>query len=277
MATTLRALVAILTGILAAGCIGGAPDDVRLGTTTSVQDSGLLDALVGDFEDRTGRRVRAAVQGTGAVLDLARRGEVDVVLVHEPEQERRFVADGFGEGRILVMYNSFVLVGPPDDPAATAGSDIDEAFRRIASAGTPFVSRGDRSGTDVMERSIWPRAGAAPAEPWYIESGVGQAQSLIVASERRAYMLVDRGTFLSQRSRLELEILVDPEPMLVNPYHAIAVSPSRAPAADREAAAAWIAYLGSEATQRLIADLGRDRYGEALFSPAAGRNESELP
>lgn len=262
---------------LLASCSGGANRlEVRLGVTTTIQDSGLLDALVADFERTAGNRVRPTVQGTGAILGIARRGDVDVVFVHEPAQEREFVEAGFGERRTLVMYNDFVLVGPPSDPAGTRGKGIEEAFRAIAAAETPFVSRGDRSGTDVTERAIWPRAGVTPRAPWYIESGVGQGQSLIVASERRAYMIVDRGTFLAQRARLALEIVVEPQPRLPNLYHVIAVAPAKAPNANAEAARAWIAYVTSEAAQRVIGEFGKDRFGAPLFTPAAGRSESEL-
>lgn len=275
MASALRAACVALTLVVACGTGGGAAE-VRLGTTTTIQDSGLLDELVAGFERATGRRVRATVQGTGAILTLARSGSVDVVLVHEPGQERAFVADGFGERRTLVMYNDFVLVGPPADPAGARGKPTLDAFRAIAASRSTFISRGDRSGTDVMERSIWPRAGVTPTAPWYVESGVGQAQSLIVASERRGYMLVDRGTLLSQGSRLELEILVEPEPPLRNLYHAIAVVPAKAPGADPEAARALIEYLTSAAAQELIGSFGRERFGAPLFVPAAGRDANEV-
>ena len=259
-----------------AGCGPAQRGDVRLGATTTVQDSGLLDALVADFERRTGVRVRATVQGTGAVLDIAKRGDVDVVLVHEPAQELAFMASGFGRRRDLIMYNDFILVGPPSDPAGAKGKTIEDAFRAIAAAQAPFISRGDRSGTDVAERSIWPRAGIAPAPPWYAESGVGQGQSLVVASERKAYILTDRGTFFGSKASLALDVIVEPQPRLLNLYHAIAVDPAKAPNANAAAADAWIAYLLSADGQRLIGDFGRDRFGLALFVPAAGKDEREL-
>lgn len=265
----------VLAGLLAAAVLGAcvSSDDVRLGATTTIADSGLLDELVDDFERATGRRVRATVQGTGSTLDLARRGEVDAVFVHEPVQERAFVAAGHGERRTLVMYNEFVLVGPPSDPAGARGKTIEEAFRSIAARGATFITRGDRSGTDVMERSLWPRAGVTPGGSWYVESGVGQGQTLIVASERSGYTIVDRGTYLSQRGRVDLEILVEPEPPLPNLYHVIAVAAS---GADRAAADAWIVYVTSPRAQDLIGRFGVDRHGAPLFTPAAGRTEDEV-
>lgn len=252
-----------------------ARSDVRLGATTTIQDSGLLDALAADFERRTGRRVRATVQGTGAVLNIARRGDVDVVFVHEPAQELAFVNEGYGGRRELVMYNDFVLVGPPGDPAGTKGKTIEDAFLAIAGHAT-FISRGDRSGTDVTEKAIWARAGVRLAGPWYVESGVGQGQSLVVASERKAYVLTDRGTFLSRRSALALEVMVVPEPRLLNLYHVIAVSPAKVPAANAEAANAWIGYVTSPEAQRLIGEFGTEHFGDPLFFPAAGKDERDL-
>lgn len=270
------AALALVT-VLALACAGSSGrGDVRLGATTTIQDSGLLDALVADFERRTGYRVRASVQSTAAALNVARKGDVDVVFVHEPAQELAFMSEGYGERRELVMYNDFMLVGPPDDPAGTKGRTIEDAFRRIAAAQATFISRGDRSGTDVTEKAIWPRAGVRPATPWYLESGVGQGQSLVVASERKAYILTDRGTFLGRRSSLALEVMVEPLPRLLNLYHAIAVSPAKVPAANAEAATAWIAYVTSAEAQRLIGEFGRERFGTALFLPAAGKDERDL-
>lgn len=257
------------------GRVGERP--VRLGATTSVQDSGLLDALTADFERRSGRKVRASVQGTGAILGLARRGDVDVVLVHEPSQELELMRDGYGARRVTVMYNDFVLAGPPSDPAGVRGRPIEAAFRAIAELGSTFVSRGDRSGTDLAEKAIWARAGLRPRGPWYVESGVGQGQSLVVTSERRAYMLTDRGTFLVSRARLDLAILVEPSPRLTNVYHAITLDPVKVPNADHAAAEAFVGYLISAEGQELIGSFGRERFGIPLFVPAAGRDERSAP
>lgn len=250
---------------------------VRLGATTTVQDTGLLDALIADFERRTGRQVRASIQGTGAILGLARRGDVDMALVHEPSQELELMRDGYGARRVIVMYNDFVLVGPPGDPAGVKGRSIDDAFRAIGTSGAAFISRGDRSGTDVAEKAIWQRAGLRPRPPWYVQSGVGQGQSLVVASERRAYMLTDRGTFLVSRAKLDLTILVEPQPSLPNVYHAITLDPVKVPNADRAAAEAFVAYLISAEGQELIGSFGRERFGIPPFVPAAGRDERSVP
>lgn len=229
-----------------------------------------------DFQSRSGRRVRASVQGTGAALNLARRGEADALFVHEPVQEGAFMAEGYGVRRALVMYNDFVLAGPPSDPAKVKGKTIAEALRAIAAARATFISRGDRSGTDVTERALWPRAGVEPRAPWYVESGVGQGQSLVVASERRAYILTDRGTLFGRRANLALEVLVEPEPRLLNLYHAITVDPAKVPGTNVAGANAWVDYVLSPDGQRLIGSFGRDRYGAALFFPAAGKDERSL-
>jgi tungstate transport system substrate-binding protein len=250
----------------------GTRGDLVVGMGTTIQDSGLLDPLVADFTARSGIRVRTTVQGTGAILDLARRGDVDAALVHEPEQERAFMAEGKGGRRHLVMYNGFILVGPPADPARARGGSIEDAFRAIAAARMTFVSRGDRSGTDVTEKGLWRRAGITPAAPWYVESGVGQFGSLQVASERRAYMLVDRGTFFGRRAALQLDVLVEPRPPIANLYHVITVRGAR----NEAAANAFADHLLGADGQRLIEAFGRDRFGTSLFSPAAGRDEASF-
>ncbi len=273
--------IAITLALAVGACAPGPPGstdrrEVLLAATTSVQDSGLLDALVRAFEAESSLRLRASVQGTGAALSLGARGQVDVLLTHEPRQELAFMEAGSGKRRVLVMHNEFVLVGSPADPAAARGRSIDDAFRAIAASGVTFVSRGDRSGTDVAEKSVWGRIGVTPKAPWYIESGTGQAQSLVVASERKAYMLVDSGTFLSHRSSLALELLVEPRPRLINPYHAITVDPAKFPRVNARGADAFVDFLLSSAGQRLIGEHGRDRYGTPLFTPAAGLDEGSL-
>ena len=277
-----------VAGLLAAACGATAPSsgastgasspaagsrgEVVVGVGTTIQDSGLLDPLVADFERRSGYRVRATAQGTAAILSLARKGDVDVAFVHEPELEKAFMAEGKGTERDLVMYNDFILVGPPADPARTKGVTIDEAFRRIAAAGATFVSRGDKSGTDVNEKAIWRRVAITPAAPWYLESGVGQYQSLVVASERRAYMLVDRGTFFGRRSTLQLDVEIEPQPLIPNIYHVITVAGAKS----QNGAAAFAVYLTGPAGQALIGSFGKVAFGLAIFKPAAGQNEDSL-
>jgi tungstate transport system substrate-binding protein len=250
----------------------GSNGDVVIGVGTTVQDSGLLDPLVADFERRSGYRARATAQGTSAILNLARKGDVDVAFVHEPDLEKAFMAEGKGVRRDLVMYNDFILVGPPADPAKAKGKPIDDAFRAIAAAGAPFVSRGDKSGTDLNEKAIWKRIGITPAASWYLESGVGQYQSLVVASERRAYMLVDRGTFFGRRSTLQLDVVVEPQPIIPNVYHVITVAGAK----DAAGANAFADYLIGADGQALLRSFGTDRFGVALFRPAAGQNEDSL-
>lgn len=250
--------------------------NVNIAATTTIQDSGLLDALVPDFERRTGYRARVTVQGTGAVLALAAKGDVDATLVHEPRQELAFMATGSAVRRELVMYNDFILVAPPGDPASVRGKSVEDAFRAIAAARAPFISRGDRSGTDVAEKAIWSRIGVAPGAPWYVESGTGQGASLVVASERRAYLITDRGTFFGRKASLALVVAVEPQPRILNLYHAITMNERRFPLVNAAGGDAWVSYLLSPAGQAAIEAFGRDRFGTALFFPAAGKDESAL-
>lgn len=268
--------------VVVVGACGGSPSvtrparpDVVVGATTTIQDSGLLDALVPDFERRTGYRVRTSIGGTNATLTLAAKGDVDVVLVHEPEQELAFMQHGFGKIRLLVMYNDFILVGPAADPAGTKGRPLDQAFRAIASVGATFITRSDGSGTDVAEKSVWSRIGITPGA-WYVQTGVGQGQSLIVASERRGYILTDRGTFLGRSGALALDVLVEPSPRVPNIYHVITLDPSRFPRLNAAGGEAWADYLVSPAGQRLIGEFRGATLGAQLFVPAAGQDEARL-
>ena len=279
----LRSAALVLAALTALAACSSAPPgtrperpDVVVGATSTVQDSGLLEALVPDFERRTGYRVRTSIGGTNATLALARTGDVDVVLVHEPAQELAFVQSGFAKRRLLVMYNDFILVGPPSDPAAIKGRPLEDAFRAIAAAGTTFISRSDGSGTDVAEKNVWARIGIRPAAPWYIETGVGQGQSLIVASERRGYILTDRGTFFGRRSALSLDVLVEPSPRVPNIYHVITLDAARSPRVNAAGGDAWADYLVSAAGQRLIGEFGQATFGAPLFIPAAGQDEARL-
>lgn len=274
-----RALVLGVSLLLAACGGAAAPErrDVLLATTTSIQDSGILEAIRTDFERATGYRLRATAQGTGAALKIAASGQAEVVLVHEPRQEAEFMAAGYGRRRELVMYNDFVLVGPPSDPAGVRGRGVEDAFRTISTSSATFISRGDRSGTDVAEKAVWARAGVVPRAPWYVETGTGQGQALRVASERRAYMLVDRGTFISQRAGLSLDVLIEPRLPLLNLYHVITVDPARFPNVNARGADAFADRLLSADGQRAIGAFGVERFGRALFVPAAGRDEGSLP
>jgi len=263
----------------ACGPSTGAPGgrDVIAGTTTTTQDTGLTDALVEDFERRTPYRVKLVVAGTGQILQAAARGEVDVLLTHSPAEEEQFVREGYGRDRRLVMHNDYVVLGPTADPLRVRGRDASVAFGAIAAGGGPFISRGDRSGTHVKELSLWSRAGVDPrGRPWYVESSAGQLQTLQLASQRRAYVLADRGTWLANRAVLELALLVEGGRELLNVYHVMATDPDRFPKVNREGALAFADYLVSPEGQALIATFGVSRFGQPLFVADAGKDETEL-
>ena len=268
-----RALVALFVLLLIAGCAsGGGPArrEVLLATTTSFQDSGLLDDLVSDFALKTGYRIRATAVGSGAAIALGAKGDADVVFAHSEQAELDFMAHGHGERRVKVMHNDFLILGPPHDPAKVRGRLTFEALRAIASARATFYSRGDRSGTDVFEKALWKQAGVVPAAPWYVEAATGMGQTLQIASEKRAYTIADRGTYLARKSALALEILAEKEPPLFNYYHVMTVSPARHPGVNSAGAIAFVEYLVAPETQRRIARFGVARYGEPLFHPDAG-------
>jgi len=258
----------------------GSEREVLLATTTSTRDSGLLDVLVPMFEHAAGYRVKTVSVGTGAALALGARGEADVVLVHAPESERHWMAEGHGTRRLLVMHNDYVLVGPPGDPARlSAAADAVAALRAIAEATAPFVSRGDQSGTHQLELALWQQALVQPAgQRWYVESGSGMGQTLTIADQRDAYTIADRATWLAFREKTRLMLLFEGDPALFNVYHVMPVNPAKLPRAAINAAGgeAFADFLVSAEAQRAIGEFGRDRYGQALFTPDAGKGEDEL-
>jgi tungstate transport system substrate-binding protein len=263
--------------LAAAGCSRSAPPSATLATTTSTQDSGLLDVLVPMFRAQSGIEIKVIAVGTGQALELGRRGDADVLLVHDPAAEQRFVDEGFGIERRPVMGNDFVLVGPPTDPAGVKGqTSAAEAFSRVARAEAPFVSRGDESGTHAREKAVWRQAGIEPQGDWYVRAGAGMGQVLRMADERRAYTLSDRGTFLAQRQGLDLAVLCAGDPLLVNQYSVILVNPEKHPHVQSEAARKFADFLLAPQTQQAIADFDKDRFGEPLFftEPAASARES---
>lgn len=283
----------VLIALLAAACGGADPapatggtsaspppqprrPEILLATTTSTQDSGLLDALIPDFERRTGYRVKANAVGTGAALALGARGDADVLLVHAPSAERDYMAAGNGDRRLLVMHNDFLIVGPREDPAGIRGRSTFDALRAIALARTPFISRGDRSGTHLLEIALWNQIGVAPAGSWYVEASTGMGQTLTIASEKRAYTITDRATYLARRGALELAILVEKDPPLINIYHVITVSPTKFPRVNAEGANAFADHLVSPAAQRAIGSFGVEKFGEPLFFPDAGKREEDV-
>ena len=244
---------------------------LKLATTTSTYDSGLLDILMPPFERKLsgGIRVDIIAVGTGKALKLAENGDVDAVLVHAPKLEETFMAAGFGVDRRGVMYNDFVVVGPADDQAGIAGTDkVADAFATIARKKALFFSRGDLSGTHQKERSIWEIAGISPAGGWYVEVGQGMAATLRMADEKRGYVLIDRGTYLALRETVNLQVLVEYDPPLHNPYSIIAVNPKRWPHVKYGHARALIDYVTSPEAQAIIG--GYRKYGQQLFTPSAG-------
>ena len=247
---------------------------ILLATTTSTRDSGLLDVLVPLFEKKTGHTVKTIAVGTGQSLALGARGEADVVLAHAPELERRYVAEGSLTNRRPVMHNDFVLVGPPADPAGIRGATgAAEAFRRIAGRQVRFVSRGDNSGTHNKERSLWKAAGVIPGGPWFLESGQGMGATLVIASEKDAYALTDRGTYLAFQQRLRLTILLEGDAPLLNSYHVLEVNPARHPKVNAGGGKAFADFLVSAEAQEVIRTFGVEKYGQPLFFPDAGKPE----
>ena len=239
--------------------------EIVLATTTSVRDAGLLDHLLEPFEQETGYRVKVIAVGSGQAMELGRRGEADILIVHDPAGEDAFMQAGYGADRVPLMRNRFVVVGPQSDPAGVAGLDILTALERIAAVGATFVSRADRSGTHTKERQLWELSGAQPERAWYRESGQSMSATLQVASELQAYTLTDIGTLLGHKGHLDLAIFVTGDPLLDNPYHILLPSSERFPWLNAEGARRMVDYLQDPATQRRITAYGRDRYGQSLF------------
>lgn len=251
--------------------------DVILATTTSTQDSGLLDVLLPLFEQKTGYKIKPVAVGTGQALAMGEQGNADVLLVHAPDAELQTVAKGAAIERKLVMHNDFVIVGPSEDPAQVKSVKTSaEAFKAIAAAKAVFVSRGDNSGTNSMEKNIWKSAGVTPGGDWYLSTGQGMGQTLNVASEKMGYTLTDRATFLATQKNLHLEIVLQGEPALLNVYHVMQVNPAKFPKVNTDGARAFSDFMVAKETQDVIAKYGADKYGQALFFPDAGKTEAEL-
>ena len=245
------------------------PATITLATTTSTQDSGLLDVLIPLFREQTGVEVKVVAVGSGQALELGRRGDADVLLVHSPTAEEAFVRDGMSMERVPVMANDFVLVGPAADPAQIRGrTSITDAFREVARRQTPFVSRYDDSGTHQKEKAVWKECGDQPEGDWYLRSGTGMAQALRLANEKRAYILSDRGTFLALRDKLDLIVISEGDPLLKNPYHVLVVNPGKHPRVNLKGARQFVEFLTSPSTRKVIGGFGLDRYGQPLFIPS---------
>jgi tungstate transport system substrate-binding protein len=274
----LAAALACAAALSTATPAAAASKNLILATTTSTQDSGLLDALIPVFEKRTGLFVKTIAVGSGQAMAMGERGEADVLLVHSPAAEEKFMKDGFGASRALVMHNDFVIVGPPSDPAGIRGTKPSAAaFRKIAGKGALFLSRGDKSGTHSKELALWKAAGVAfEGKPWYQQTGLGMGQTLSVAAEKRGYTLADRGTYLSMRKTLGLDILVEGDRDLLNVYHVIVVNPAKGPKVNAEGAKAFAEFLVAPDTQKTIGGFGVGKFGAPLFFPDAGKKAETL-
>jgi len=258
---------------------GPSNPNLILATTTSTQDSGLLDVLIPLFEAESGYTVQTVAVGSGQAMKMGEDGNADVLLVHAPASEVTFMENGFGKNRALVMHNDFVIVGPAADPAGIKGMTVVDALKSLSAGNATFVSRGDDSGTHKAELSLWKKAefdpkGAAPA--WYLEAGQGMGATLTIASEKGAYTLTDRATYLANKDNLQLEVMVEGDNALLNVYHVITVNPEKWPKVNYEGAIALSTFITSPATQTVIGNFGVDKYGQQLFIPDAGKTDADL-
>jgi len=271
-------LVLTVPFILGVASVQAQQKAIILSTTTSTQDSGLLDKLIPVFEKKTGYFVKTIAVGSGQAMAMGQKGEADVLLVHSPAAEKKFVSEGYGVNRRVIMHNDFVVVGPSGDPAKIKGmKSASESFKKIASAGALFLSRGDNSGTHAKEKSIWKAAGInQEGEKWYQQTGLGMGRTLSVASEKNGYTLADRGTYLALKKNLALDILVEGDTILLNVYHVIEVNPAKWPKVNGPGAKAFADFMVSKETQGIIKTFGVDKYGSPLFFPDAGKKEEEL-
>jgi tungstate transport system substrate-binding protein len=251
--------------------------NVILSTTTSTQDSGLLDVLVPLFEKQTGYSVKTVSVGTGQALAQAAKGDADVVLVHAPSLEKKYVSDGKLLNRRLVMYNDFVIIGPKEDPAKIKSAKTAlAALKLIEQSKAPFVSRGDNSGTHNLEKTLWKEAGITPKGDWYIEAGQGMGATLNIANERNAYTITDRGTLLALSKRVNLPILIEGDKALLNIYSVMEVNPANGPRINVAGGKAFADFMIAPQTQNVIKNFGVEKFGQSLFVPVAGKKEEEL-
>ncbi len=287
IATLLMAFV-LLLAMAAAGCADNesqGPNEAKepankkviLATTTSTVDTGLLDELLPIFKEQTGYEVSTIAVGTGEALRMGEEGNADVLLTHAPASEQPLVDKGDVINYQLVMHNDFVIVGPASDPAKIKGmKSAADSFKKIMDSSSAFVSRGDDSGTHKKEKSIWEKLNVEPKGDWYIEAGAGMGDTLRMASEEQAYTLTDRGTYLAWKDKLDLEVMVEGDKILLNIYHVMQVNPEKNDKINAEGAKAFVEFMVSPDTQKIIEDFGKDKYGEPLFIPDAGKNEDEI-
>jgi tungstate transport system substrate-binding protein len=251
---------------------GASSRTIILATTTSTQDSGLLDVLVPLFEKESGYTVKTVAVGSGQAMKMGEKGEADVLLVHSPDAEAKFMVEGFGATRRLVMHNDFIILGPAADPARVKGATAAEAMKRIAQANALFASRGDNSGTHAKEKGLWKAAGITPeGQRWYQQTGLGMGQTLNVAAEKKAYVLTDRATYLSLKKNLGLDVLVEGDGKLLNIYHVIEINTTKWPKVNAAGGKAFADFMVTKKTQETIGRFGVDKFGAPLFFPDAGK------
>ena len=252
--------------------------DLILATTTSTQDSGLLDVIIPMFEKQTGYKVKTVAVGTGQALKMGEEGNADVLLVHAPASEKDFMAKGVGGERLLVMHNDFIVVGPAADPAKVKDTKTAvDTLKAIAAAKATFVSRADDSGTHKMELSLWKKAEIDPkGQAWYLETGQGMGATLKVASEKGGYTLTDRATYLANKANLSLDLLLEKDNALLNVYHVITVNPDKFPKVNAAGAKAFAAFMVAADTQKVIAEFGKEKFGQSLFVADADKTDADL-
>ena len=273
------AVALALAGVVPCGLQAGeaVSKSVILSTTTSTQDSGLLDVLVPLFEKKSGYSVKTISVGTGQALALAAKGEADVTLAHAPSLEKKYVADRKLLNRRLVMYNDFIILGPAGDPAKIKSTKSSAAaLKSIAGSGSRFVSRGDNSGTHTLEKSLWKMAGIEPKAAWYIESGQGMGATLGIANDRDGYTLTDRATYLAFRKRLTLVVLLQGDKALLNIYSVMEVNPANGPRVNVVGGRAFADFMVAPQAQAMIKSFGAEKYGQPLFVPIAGMREEQI-
>lgn len=277
----LMIMVLIFIGIVSSTYIAQATPkqkNIILATTTSTQDSGLLDVLIPIFEKETGYFVKTIAVGSGQAMAMGQKGEADVLLVHSPDAEKKFIAEGYGINRRLVMHNDFIIVGSGTDQAKIKNmKSATEALKMIASAEVLFISRGDNSGTHAKEKTLWKKAEITPGgQEWYQETGLGMGQTLNVAAEKKGYTLTDRGTYLAMKKNLNLNILTEGDAALLNIYHVIEVNSAKWPKVNAAGAKTFADFMVSKKTQDIIKTFGVDKFGSPLFFPDAGKKVEDL-
>jgi tungstate transport system substrate-binding protein len=273
----------VFRSVLAAAVVFGscmaafAQEEIIFATTTSVQDTGLLDVLVPIFEKQSGAHVKAVAVGTGQALAMAAKGEADVVLAHAPDAEKKYVTDGALTNRRLVMHNWFLLAGPTADPAKIKGTaKAIDALKKIADAKAVFVSRGDDSGTHKLEKKLWEQAGVKPAGEWYLEAGQGMGKTLGIAGEKQGYVLSDRATHLAFQKSTGLAALLEGDPALLTVYHVMEVNTEKFPKVNGKGGKAFADFLLSATVQDILKTFGKEKFGEPLFNPDAGKTEEAV-